>query len=173
MEEVKIHRKELKPGKPQLNYCDKSVMVCSSLAHGVLDLPTILTLSHTTNIYSQSCIKRPRWGQGKIGRLRKWSLNKSAPMCVCVCVLGGGGEGQVLNYSLAAIIQAPLDQKCHDMGRNTRGWICPVQFSLFNPEICVPEPERKLQERRVKKQYKLHHVNRTWSDGQISNCFHR
>ena len=38
--------------------------------------------------YSQSCIKRPRWGQEKISRLRKWSLNKSAPMCVC-----GGGAG--------------------------------------------------------------------------------
>ena len=47
----------------------------------------------TPVIYSQSCIKGPCWGQEKIGRLRKWSLHKSAPVCVCVCVCGGGGGG--------------------------------------------------------------------------------
>ena len=47
-------------------------------------------------MYSQSCIKQPRWGQEKIGRLRKWSLNKSAPMCVCVW---GGAAGSKLNLS--------------------------------------------------------------------------
>ena len=54
-------------------------------------------------------------------------------------------------YSRAAIIRAPLDRKSCDTERNTRGRICPVQFSLFNPEIRVLEPERKIRERRVKK----------------------
>ena len=57
------------------------------------------------------------------------------------------------------------------MEGNTRGRIFPVQFSLFNPEIHVPEPERKILEQRVKKQYKPHHMNQTWSDGQFQTAF--
>ena len=57
--------------------------------------------------------------------------------------------------------------------RNTRGRIFPVQFSLSNPEICVPEQELKILEQRVKKQYKPHQVNWTWSVEQISDCFHK
>ena len=44
-------------------------------------------------------------------------------------------------YHHATIIRHPLDHKSHDAERNTWGRIFHVQISLFNPEICIPEPD--------------------------------